>query len=173
MAEMVYQRARREAKGIRNAYKVGPRGTRDLEAIAARLGAEVFFTELPEDQSGFIIKRESDPWAQIYVNSLDIAERQRFTLAHEIGHLVDRRKLAQGEDYSFMDFRDQRDNYDLHEFFADEFAGELLMPALPLIDSVAEGDIYFAASRFGVTPAAVERRLVRLQKHLPEELMAE
>lgn len=173
MAEMVYERARREAVGIRNGYPVGTSGTRDLEIIAERLGANVYFEPLPQDQAGFIVKENKDAFAIIVINSNDISERQRFTLAHEIGHLVDRRRIAADDDYSFMDFRDGQQEYNLHEFFADEFAGELLMPAQPLIDSAYEHGIYAAAARFGVTPAAVQKRLDRLRTHPPAELVAD
>lgn len=171
MGEMVYERARKEAKAIREAYHIGAHGLGDLERLANTLGAEVFYESLGPDTAGFIIKDEGEPFAAIYVNSDDILERQRFTLAHEIGHLVERRRIAGDDEYSFTDYRDERATYNLHEFFADEFAGELLMPPLNLIDTYMEGGPYIAASTFGVSPAAVERRLARLQKHPPKELL--
>ena len=82
MAEMVYERARREAKAVREGYPIGTSGTRDLEALAMRLGAYVFFDQLDSDQAGFIVKDEGKSFAEIYINSRDILERQRFTLAH-------------------------------------------------------------------------------------------
>ena len=170
MAEMVYERARREAKAVREGYPIGTSGTRDLEALAMRLGAYVFFDQLDSDQAGFIVKDEGKSFAEIYINSRDILERQRFTLAHEIGHLVDRRMIARDEDYSFMDYRDMRNGYDLHEFFANEFAGELLMPAIPFLSTVVDRGVYAAASEFGVSPAAAQRRFDRLSMHPPEEL---
>lgn len=170
MSGLVYERARNEAKGIRAAYQVPESGTRGLERIANVLGAEVFFEPLPKDQAGFIVKKAGDSLASIVVNSRDIPERQRFTLAHEIGHLVHRRGLAGDPKFSFMDYRDNRNGYDLHEFFADEFAGELLMPAVPLLKEIFRTSQYEAAAKFGVTPAAVDRRIARLQKHPPVEL---
>lgn len=170
MTEMVYKDARKQAKDIRSAYGVGRSGLSDLTRIAQILGAEVFLESLPNEQAGFIVMRPSDAFASIVINKNDIPERQRFTLAHEIGHLVDRLRMAGDKRFSFMDYRDYRNGYNLHEFFADEFAGELLMPALPIIDAASNSSYYQAAREFGVTPAAVERRIARLQKHLPEEL---
>lgn len=170
MAQLVWKDARKQAKDIRSAYRVSTKGLADLERIAGVLGAEVFYEELPKEQAGLIVKRPDDAFASIIINRRDIPERQRFTLAHEIGHLVDRLRMAGDQRFSFMDYRDGRNGYSLHEFFADEFAGELLMPAIPLIREVAKTSYYEAAATFGVTPAAVERRIARLQKNLPEEL---
>lgn len=169
MADMIYARARQQAKGIRAAYGVPTKGVSGLVRIASILGAEVFFEPLHKDQAGFIVKNKGEAAASIVINSSDMKERQRFTLAHEIGHLVDRHGLAGDPNYSFMDYRDYRKGYDGHEFFADEFAGELLMPAVDIINAVYRTSIYEAAALFGVTPAAVERRIARLKKHPPAE----
>lgn len=171
MCGLVYERARKEAKQIRAAYQVPKSGTRGLERIANVLGAEVLFEQLPKDQAGFIVKKQGDSLASIVINSNDIPERQRFTLAHEIGHLVARGGVAGDLEFSFMDYRDYREKYDLHEFFADEFAGELLMPAVPLLDEIFRSSQYQAAAKFGVTPAAVDRRIARLKKNPPTELI--
>lgn len=57
MAELVYERARKEAKAIRAAYHVPADGTSGLEDIAAQLGAEVIFAPLEQDKAGFIVKK--------------------------------------------------------------------------------------------------------------------
>lgn len=175
MAELVFKRARCEAKHVRAAYDVPATGLAGLKRIAGVLGAEVFAEPLDKDQAGFIVKRKDDPLASIVINSRDIDERQRFTLAHEIGHLVDRRGLAGVREFSFMDYRDDRNSrrgYGVHEFFADEFAGELLMPVIPLLTTLSRSSHYEAAVQFGVTPAAVDRRIAYLQKNRPEELVS-
>lgn len=169
MADMIYASARQHAKGIRAAYGVPTKGVSGLVHIASILGAEVFFEPLYKDQAGFIVKSQSEATASIVINSGDIEERQRFTLAHEIGHLVDRHVLAGTTNYSFMDYRDYRNGYNGYEFFADEFAGELLMPAVDIINAVYHTSIYEAAALFGVTPTAVERRIAHLKKYPPVE----
>ena len=68
-----------------------------------------------------------------------------------------------------MDYRDYRNGYNGYEFFADEFAGELLMPAVDIINAVYHTSIYEAAALFGVTPTAVERRIAHLKKYPPVE----
>lgn len=168
MAELLWVRARREAQQIRKAQPVGQCGLEDLIAIARTWDAEVQEAPLEDNVSGFIIKQKNtDP--RIYINMFDSPERKRFTLAHEIGHLVERESVANDSDYSFMDHR-KTDDYNLHEFFADEFAGELLMPARELLMSYEVGGAYGAARKFGVSVPAVKKRMQRLAKNVPPEL---
>lgn len=170
MAELVFERAREEAKTIRAAYHVPTGGTSGLENIAAQLGAEVIFAPLEQDEAGFIVKKKGESLASIVINSNDIVERQRFTLAHEMGHLVACKVVAGATRYSCMDYHSRRNGYNLHEFFADEFAGELLMPAVPLLTRLSNSSRYETAVRFGVTLSALDRRMTRLQENPPEEL---
>lgn len=166
MAELLWRRARKEASQIRRAQPIGSHGLGDLKAIARTWDATVEEAPLEDEVSGFIIKQEgTDP--RIYINMFDTPERKRFTLAHEIGHLVERDSVANDPEYSFMDYR-KTDSYDLHEFFADEFAGELLMPAGKLIRIYSDGGAYAAARTFGVSVPAVKKRMQRLVKNKPE-----
>lgn len=166
MAELLWRRARNEAKQIRHSQHVGAYGLNGLKEIARIWEAEVEEAPLEENISGFIIKQLDTP-PRIYINMSDSPERKRFTLAHEIGHLVERESVANDLDYSFMDYR-TTDAYDLHEFFADEFAGELLMPAGDLLKVYEEGGAYAAARHFGVSVPAVKKRMQRLAKNHPE-----
>lgn len=160
-----YQLARRAARDAREAVPVGP-GLQDLVALAGRWDAKVEFLPMDPNLSGFIIKEENtDP--RIYVNSTEPLHRQRFTLAHEIGHLIERQSVAGDQDYSFTDYRGNV-GYDLHEFFADEFAGELLMPAESFIRSLQRGGEVGASVDFGVSVPAVQKRIERLIKNPPE-----
>lgn len=160
---LVYQRARAEAESIRALNEVGKYGLNELIQIASQLDATVTVAPLKEGLSGFVIKESQNP-PRIYINSTDSPLRQRFTLAHEIGHLVDRGIVAQDPDYSFVDERGG--NYDLHEFFADEFAGALLMPKEEINMKLADGkNIYAMADDFGVSVSAVQKRLHRLEEN--------
>jgi len=49
------------------------------------------------------------------------------------------------------------------EFYADEFAGELLMPEDEFRDIHNQGGDAFAARHFGVTPSAAAKRNQRLE----------
>lgn len=164
--QMQYALAREAARDAREAVPIGP-GLQDLVTLAGRWDANVEFLPMDPHLSGFIIKEEgTDP--RIYVNSTEPLHRQRFTLAHEIGHLVERQSVADDQDYSFTDYRSDA-GYDLHEFFADEFAGELLMPAGPFIRSLQRGGEVGASVDFNVSVPAVQKRIQRLIKHPAEE----
>lgn len=160
---LVYQRARKEADSIRAIRSIGKHGLDDLVQIASRLDATVTVTPLKAGLSGFVIKDAYSP-PRIYINSDEPLLRQRFTLAHEIGHLVDRSVVAQDPDYSFVDERGGK--YDLHEFFADEFAGALLMPQVEIDRKIEDNkSIYAMADEFGVSTRALQKRLQRLAEN--------
>lgn len=130
----------------------------DPVAIAQSHGIEVDFAPLFPGISGAII---ADPDSvQILVDATENYGRQMFTCAHELGHYFERR--ANGDDdYSFVERRSQ--DYDLHELYADEFAGNLLMPADDFRHFwAASPSEYLAAARYGVSPAAALKRKERL-----------
>lgn len=158
---LVWQAARESARNIRAHIPVDSEGFDDLERIAALYDAQVFFRPMGKKLSGFIVKQEMAT-PEIFINADEPLERQRFTLAHEIGHLVERGEYARDRDYSFMDYRSSTD-YNLHEFFADEFAGALLMPAREFHEVYQEKGEFGAALHFGVTVSALRKRAKRLQ----------
>lgn len=160
---LLWQAARSEAQNIRKASNIGNTGLADLIKIASKWEASVSVVPLEPGLSGFIIK-EADSTPRIYINSGEPVVRQRFTLAHEIGHLVDRNVIARDPDYSFVDRRGAK--YDLHEFFADEFAGELLMPEAKIKQWEAAGKSdYEIAEQLGVSVIALNKRMERLRKN--------
>lgn len=160
---MLWQSARKEAQQIRAVASPGQHGLEHLVGIANMLGARVWVQELEPDVSGFVLKQQGAA-PEIFINSMETPQRQRFTLAHEIGHLVERANLARDEEYSFIDHRSPG-HYDLHEFFADEFAGELLMPAEQVQMVREEKGEYAAAMHFGVSVPAIRKRLERLNRN--------
>ena len=89
--------------------------------------------------------------------------RRRFTFAHELGHYIERTTLANDNDFAFKDGRSEK--YDLHEFYADEFAGALLMPEDDFLKMQQEGkSLVDMAAKFGVSLSAVRKRRERLAK---------
>ena len=93
----------------------------DVEAIARALGVKV--EKLPPPGfSGFYQFKDGKPVIQ--VNSSEAELRQRFTIAHELGHYV------LGHPGSYRDGPDtfSLDNHDPFEVAANRFAAELLMP---------------------------------------------
>src|SRR5690348_1213181 len=57
----------------------------DVKAVAERLGATLVFDELDDDVSGFLLREKKT--VTIAVNKRHHVNRQRFTIAHECGHL--------------------------------------------------------------------------------------
>lgn len=100
-----------------------------VERIANQLGAEIRFEPFEGELSG-MIHRRGRCTAVIGINSLHPETRQRFTIAHEIAHLV----LHSDEDFHvdnrYLGFRNDRSSQaiDDSEIEANQFAATLLMP---------------------------------------------
>jgi predicted transcriptional regulator len=100
--------------------------------------------------------QSSDTRAEIWFSSTESGTRQRFTMAHELGHLM-LHDVGQA-------FRDLTFNGSPQELQANEFAASLLMP-IWMLDPVAMSigaDVATLASMFHVSPAAMSVRLGRL-----------
>jgi len=100
----------------------------EVEKVAKQQKVKVKFAQLEGNISGLLFRKQGR--AVIGVNALHPAVRQRFTLAHELGHLL----LGHRGDF-FLDrmvfFRDtkSKEGSDINEIEANRFAAELLMPA--------------------------------------------
>lgn len=142
-----------------------------VERVAEKLDLQVKFEPFEGDLSGCII-RENDE-AIIGINSLHHENRQRFTLAHEIGHFL----LHTGEkifvDHGFrVNLRDADSGKakNPEEIEANFFAAELLMPENFLkvdlkdkkLDIEDDTLMQELAQRYKVSPQALVHRLVNL-----------
>lgn len=142
-----------------------------LEDIANNLKLKVRYEPFDGNLSGFIARHDDE--VIIGINSHYHENRQRFTLAHEIGHFL----LHKGEeviiDRQFrVNLRDadssKAENPD--EIEANYFAAELLIPEKFLADDLkgisldVEDDelISKLALRYKVSPQALNYRLVNL-----------
>jgi Zn-dependent peptidase ImmA (M78 family) len=149
-----------------------------VEKIAKALGAEVRFAPFDEELSGMIYVKEGVPI--IGVNSLHHPNRQRFTIAHELGHLELHREMITSNVHVDKEFpalmRDTKSSTGTEqiEIEANQFAAELLMPRL-MIDQVLAGKqfdidddrpIEELAKKFRVSKQALEYR-IRSVGHLP------
>jgi Zn-dependent peptidase ImmA (M78 family) len=144
-----------------------------VEALARHLGAKISFEPFAGNVSGMLYR--DGKRAIIGVNTLHPEVRQRFTVAHEIGHL-----RLHGKTQVFIDrlvrvdFRDDRSSTatDQQEIQANAFAAALLMPAQFVMSEIAKrgvgvddsvhalvGDL---ANAFNVSEQAMEYRLVNL-----------
>lgn len=129
----------------------------DVEKLADKLGIRVIRVPMDSDISGNLkYDLENEQWIMC-VNALHHDTRQRFTIAHEIGHYILHRK----DKIEFTDkvfFRDGA--IDVYEHEANRFASNILMPEADFIHYVryVSDNINDIAAYFGVSPLAVEYR---------------
>ena len=109
--------------------------------------------------SGYL-RQENGEWI-IGVNSIHNPKRQRFTIAHELGHFyMHKDKNVDFEDTTF--FRNT-DNSSI-EYSANEFAANLLMPEDSIRKAIQTGtkNIEDLSSQFNVSIAAIKYRVLSL-----------
>jgi prophage protein len=156
MGQLAYQEARQQAQALLNSrawdqqypVKLLP----FLDVANATLTEVVALGD--NKVAGMIIK-DNNAAAQIFINTTAPYPKQRETLAHELGHLVER-ELRDDQEYSFLDLREKTPT-NLHEFYADEFACALLMPPEEFTKLQADGETIFSiAAYFNVTIDAVQ-----------------
>jgi len=129
----------------------------DLEAIASRLGILIRKVPLERDLSGRLYRSEDSGQWVLEVNECHHANRQRYTIAHELGHFCLHKHLSQMfEDQVF--FRGAESSKE--EWQANDFAGAILMPESEFRTLVRSGvtDVESVAERFGVSSLALRIR---------------
>lgn len=146
-----------------------------VDRIAESLGAIISFEpfEGKDDLSGILYRDGKNKI--IGINSAHTQNRQRFSIAHEIGHLRLHSKELFVDKVVRVNFRDNKSSLatDREEIEANTFAAELLMPKNFIntgIDSLIKkrqafdkDEIIEHLSRaFHVSPQAMEYRLVNL-----------
>jgi len=138
-----------------------------VEEIASRAQIKISRAS-SKDFSGLLIRK--DGHALIGVNSDEAPVRQRFTIAHELGHFF----LHPNKD-AFIDYRNHKDNNKdaattIKERQANMFAAALLMPRKNLtkdFKNIAKGlsddeACVILASRYEVSDNAMKFRLKNL-----------
>lgn len=142
-----------------------------VERIARHLGAQVTYEPFEGELSGLLFREEDH--IVIGVNASHPKTRQRFTIAHEIGHLC----LHSNEDihidriYS-VHMRDEKSAraVDPKEIAANAFAAELLMPTemirrdvrSSVVDYEDDEVIRYLADLYAVSLQAMTIRLTNL-----------
>ena len=133
-----------------------------VDRVAAKCGVRVLDWEFGPEVSGLLLDLDSGP--VIGFNSYQSAGRQRFTIAHELGHhLLSHHEnfhidlasaTAHGESANYS-WRDER--------AANDFAAELLMPASLVIAAArTEPSVQALAQMFDVSREAMGFRLINL-----------
>ena len=160
---------------MENSFSIVKRYTRkvpvDLLALCNELNIGVVYEYLEDDISGSIEKSETDDSDYtITVNARDAWTRQRFTIAHELGHfLFHRSKIGDGIfDNRFYRHSSDRMNTEIDqrdETQANAFAANLLMPSWYMRRNATNGmSPQELADLMIVSVAAVRVRLKTLIK---------
>ncbi len=149
----------------------------DLEEIAKNFGATIRIEKLDSDVSGMLLTSSKSSKKVILVNKDNHENRRRFTIAHEIAHLL----MHENEDEVFVDSRGSATIYfrskesiahiPLAERQANEFASCILMPQKAVLNYIKDNPIDInddiavkvMANRFGVSIQALSIRLANLK----------
>lgn len=139
--------------------------------VALYLGAGVVEKDFSEDLSGVLMRKGKS--ATIAVSSSNGPLRQRFTIAHECGHLSLNHIGEVFIDKQVVNRRDANSSLaiDEQEIEANQFAASLLMPrdkVVQYLDQILDSHksrsilIELSAQKFRVSKPAMEFRLVNL-----------
>lgn len=146
-----------------------------IEKIVNEFGITVRYEPLDstkEKISGMLYRSKSD--CVIGINSSESAERQRFTMGHELGHFLLHKGMQMHLDSSrniFLRKLGSSKSFDPKELQANAFAAELLMPESFVKSAVntftkhiddVESLIEELAVRFRVSSQAMTMRLIEL-----------
>ena len=145
-----------------------------VERIARGLSVQLRFSPLDQELSGMVFVKDDTPI--IGVNAIHHPNRQRFTIAHECGHLILHRAQVTKEvhvDKGFpMLMRDTAAAAGVNEMEieANLFAAELLMPESLLTEALGnapfdiddDATVSALARRFRVSLSAMQFRLGNL-----------
>ena len=137
-----------------------------VNELVTGCGVQILAWDFDDNIDGLVVQLEAGP--VIWVNKGQALTRQRFTLAHELGHYLLRHvsefHLDLGGDLSPNASGEHPDYNWRAERAANQFAANLLMPASMIRRASAEtSDISTLASRFKVSPAAMGFRLTALR----------
>lgn len=138
----------------------------DLDKIAGALGVQVKYTYPIDDNPDVSGKLSFDLFSQLpicEINRFDISQRQRFTLAHELGHYL----LGHGEqlDTNTKLYRNTNTSQSYEEMQANSFAAEIVMPEIAVDYFIREKNITTIealALSFDVSEVAMKYRLKNL-----------
>lgn len=144
----------------------------DIEALVSQQGALLTSAPSENDVSGFLL-RTSGSAPVIGVNASHHLVRQRFTIAHELGHLLLHATTELHIDQVVLKMRDKRAGKDVDEdeMEANRFAAEILVPekflrtdleSLGPVNADDDDAISHLANRYKVSRQAMTIRLTSL-----------
>lgn len=138
---------------------IDSKGNVDIEQVAKWQNINIVYDQMDSSISGYL-KMVDGQWV-IGVNRLHNPKRQRFTIAHELGHYyMHKEKNVAFEDTTFFRNNDSTSI----EYSANEFAANLLMPEDRVKAAIKSGvkSIEKLSTIFNVSVAAIKYRVVAL-----------
>jgi Zn-dependent peptidase ImmA (M78 family) len=176
-AQLTRNAVERKAQHLLDTY--GMKGVPiDVGKLAEKAGYRVVFRYFDEADLSATVIREASGQITLGINTLHAPVRQRFSIAHEIGHA--QLHLQTDGEALFVDppagvlFRDSRASLgeDPREINANQFAAALLMPTEMVRQALTklarsgrltiDSAVSRLASQFEVSPQAMRYRLVVL-----------
>lgn len=137
--------------------------------VAHKYGIQVYRGDFKDPNVSGIIEKSAEI-TKIFVNQQDGRTRQRFTIAHELGHLFLHFRDVNGDfadtigEDSVVMFRDT-EHHGPKEVEANQFAATLLMPKFLIAEYWKRGlSIQGMAELFDVSPSAMEYRLINIMR---------
>lgn len=150
------EEAETAAENLRAAWKLGTNPISNLTEVLEENGIKVISFDAHERFDGLCALVNDGEDAVIVSNSSRPGDRQRFNLAHELGHLV-------------MAIPDALKNTKEEEYLCHRFAGALLFPADQVVGTFGEhrsrvliDELIFAKEEWGLSVQAIMRRLMDL-----------
>lgn len=150
------------------AHNLGFEPGNPIEPIVAEIGGRISYDNPIDEDIPETIRVEPSSQFEIFLPALTSATRDRFTIAHELGHLFLHFPLVQeahpGKGMRATRWVDATDpDLERCEWEANWFAASFVMPAVAFEDAYKNLDITDVASIFGVSQKAVEIRAKSLQ----------
>jgi Zn-dependent peptidase ImmA (M78 family) len=160
----------KQAKELRE--KAGVRSVPvSVEKIAKFLGIEIRYVSLDDELSGMVFIKDKTVF--VAVNALHHPNRQRFSIAHEIGHAIMHKSMLEGKVHVDKGIKVlMRSGISSagtvnEEIQANRFAAELLMPKEAILeilkDKIIDIDddepVEDLARKFKVSKRAMEHRI--------------
>lgn len=136
----------------------------DIEQVAKSKNIRVEYVPMESSTMSGYLRQENGIWV-IGVNSLHNPKRQRFTIAHELGHFY----MHKDKNIDFEDTTFFRNLYNSTiEYSANEFAANLLMPESSIREVIQSGikKIEDLSIKFDVSITAIKYRIVSLDYKL-------
>lgn len=152
----------------------------NLEAVAKHLDIRILYEDFEDNISGLLVVKNGK--RAIGVNRSHHSNRQRFTIAHEIGHFVLHHKFEDPKNdihiekkwsYFRSTTQSKNDNEKVNrqEYEANQFSAELLMPKELVVQQIAkfklnmsdDSDVSRLAMMLQVSEKALTIRLISLK----------